>query len=77
METLVRMSKVDSGHTHNPAGNTMLVPIRDDLEAPGPSQPSHSSIEASDSGVEVDDPGAGFEFAPVPQLVKAVKEALR
>lgn len=83
MESLVRrvvqksLGKLDSGRTYNLSVDTVSAPVGDDLEAPGPSQLSHSSIEASDSEAEVDDPGAGFYFALVPPLVKAVKEPLR
>lgn len=83
MEALVRkvvqecLSRSESDRTINPPVIPASVLAGDDPEISGPSRHSHSLSGASDSEAEVDDPGVDFDFTMVPQLVKAVKEALR
>lgn len=64
-------------HTRIPSTRLADSLERDVHNTLEPSQPSWPSVGTSDSEWKVDDPGAGFDFALVPPLVRAIKEALK
>lgn len=83
MEALVRkvvqesLNKADFDRAVIPP--SVIAPVAEEIESevPGPSHHSLSFSGSSDSEAEIIEPGAGFDFSLVPQLVRAVKDALR
>lgn len=68
---------MDFDRTFNPPSVPALVTDVVDPEIPGPSGLSLSLSGSLDSEAEVDESGSGFDFSLVPQLLRAVKYALR
>lgn len=83
LESIVKRVLKDSlaelGVSHAPPGpaphqaTASIPPLQDPVV---PSQPSHPSSAQSDSESDTGEPSMGFDYALVPSLVRAVREAL-